>query len=180
MSDKAWGLFKDTVQVVVFAIVLTFILRSYVFETRTIPSLSMYPTLQVGDKLFVDKIVFKFNKVKHHDIVTFNPPPEALTGENVASPWIKRVIGMPGDKIQVTDGKLFVNDKAQVEPYIAEKLNYNYGPVVVPDGTIFVMGDNRNNSNDSHFWGFLPKENIQGRAFFRYWPPSRIGLIDKK
>ena len=179
MSDnKVWDFLKDTVQVVVFALILTFILRSYVFETRTIPSGSMLPTLQLGDKLFVDKIYFKFKDYQRFEILTFIPPPNAQAeGVKLGSPWIKRLIGLPGDTIQVMDGKVFLNDKPLDEPYINQKPTYTYGPVTVPNGMVFMMGDNRNNSNDSHFWSFLPMENIKGRAFYRYWPPNRVGPV---
>lgn len=177
-DNKVWEFIKDTAQVVIFALILTFILRSFVFETRTIPSGSMLPTLQIGDKLFVDKIYFKMTELKRFDIITFMPPQGAQGGDvKLGTPWIKRLIGLPGDTIQVMDGKLYLNDKPLEEPYIKQKPTYSYGPVTVPDGMVFVMGDNRNNSNDSHFWGFLPMENIKGRAFYRYWPPDRIGPI---
>lgn len=179
MSQKIWDLFKDVLQVVIFALILTFVLRSYVVEARGIPTGSMIPTLQIGDKLLVDKIYYKFTELHQGDIVVFAPPPEAQVGNNKTD-FIKRVIGLPGDKVQVTDGTVFVNDKPLTEPYINQKPNYNYGPVTVPEGSLFVMGDNRNNSFDSHAWGFLPMQNVKGRAFFRYWPPDRIGPEDKK
>ncbi len=178
MSQRVWEVIKDTVQVIFFALILTFVLRSYVVEARGIPTGSMIPTLAIGDKLLVDKIVFKFNSLHHKDIVVFAPPPEAQIG-SVKTDFIKRIIGLPGDTIQVTSGTVFVNNKPLTEPYIAQKPNYNYGPVTVPEGSVFVMGDNRNNSFDSHAWGFLPVENIKGRAFFRYWPVNRVGPIEK-
>jgi len=89
------------------------------------------------------------------------------------------VVGLPGDKVQVTDGVVFVNDQPLDEPYINQEPNYNFGPVTVPEGSLFVLGDNRNNSFDSHAWGFVPMKNIKGRAFFMYWPFDRIGLIEK-
>lgn len=179
MSQKIWDLIKDVIQVVVFALILTFVLRSYVVEARGIPTGSMIPTLQIGDKLLVDKIYYKSTELHRSDIVVFAPPPEAQVGNNKTD-FIKRVIGLPGDKIQVTTGIVFINDKPLTEPYINQKPNYNYGPVTVPEGYLFVMGDNRNNSFDSHSWGFLPVQNIKGRAFLRYWPPNRVGLVDKK
>jgi signal peptidase I len=178
MVNKFLGFFKDTVQVVVFALILTFILRSYIVEARQIPSGSMIPTLQIGDRLLVDKIMYKLNKdLNRKDIVVFAPPPEAGALGN-KNDYIKRIIGVSGDTIQVTGGQVLLNDTPITEPYINEKPNYEYGPVVVPEGAVLVMGDNRNNSFDSHAWGFLPLENIKGRAFLRFWPPNRIGKID--
>ncbi len=176
MSQKTWLFIKDTAQVLFFAVLLTVVLRSYVVEARQIPSGSMIPTLQIGDRLLVDKITYKFNELHRSDIVVFAPPPEAQVGEK-KSDYIKRIIGFPGDKIQVTNHRVLVNDKEIKEPYIAEPPEYDFGPAIVPDDSLFVMGDNRNNSFDSHAWGFLPMDNVKGRAFFRFWPPNRIGVI---
>ncbi len=168
---------RDILQVVICALVLTFILRTYIVEARIIPSGSMRLTLEIGDRLLVDKIFFKFGDLYRTEVVVFSSPPAARIGE-VKNDLIKRIIGLPGDTIQVTGGKVLVNEKPLSEPYIAQKPNYNFGPVTVPEGMVFVMGDNRNNSFDSHLWGFLPVENIKGRAFFRFWPLDRIGLIN--
>ncbi|HWI54119.1 MAG TPA: signal peptidase I [Desulfobacteria bacterium] len=177
MSQKTWILIKDTAQVLFFAVLLTVVLRSYVVEARQIPSGSMIPTLQIGDRLLVDKITYKLGELHHRDIIVFAPPPEAQVGE-IKSDYIKRIIGLPGDEIQVNNRRVFLNGKEMKEPYIAEPPEYNFGPVIVPDDSLFVMGDNRNNSFDSHAWGFLPMANIKGRAFFRFWPPNRIGIIE--
>lgn len=177
MSQNVKSFIKDTVQVLFFAILLTFVLRSYIVEARQIPSGSMIPTLQIGDRLLIDKITYKFSDLHHRDIVVFMPPPEAQLGGN-KSDYIKRIVGLPGDKIQVSGGKVYVNGKEQTEPYIAQAPAYNYGPATVPEGELFVMGDNRNNSFDSHEWGFLPMTNVKGRAFFRFWPPNRIGVVE--
>lgn len=176
-SQKAWGFLKDILQIIIFALILTFFLRTYVIEARLIPSESMLPTLEIGDRLLVDKIVFKFRELEQTDIVVFAPPPEAQRGAG-DDDLIKRIVGLPGDTVEVKEGRVFVNKKPLDEPYIAERLNYAYGPVAVPEGYLFVMGDNRNYSFDSHAWGFLPLENLKGRAFFRFWPLDRFGLID--
>jgi signal peptidase I len=88
---------------------------------------------------------------------------------------IKRIIGLPGDTIQIQSGKVFVNGKSIAEPYLQERPDYNYGPVTIPQNQYFVLGDNRNHSYDSHLWGFLLKENLIGRAAFRFYPVGRIG-----
>lgn len=177
MSQKAWIFIKDIAQVLFFAVLLTIVLRSYVVEARQIPSGSMIPTLQIGDRLLVDKFTYKLSELRHSDIVVFAPPPEAQIGEQ-NNDYIKRIIGLPGDEIEVTGNSVYINGKKIAEPYVAEPPDYNYGPVIVPEDSLFVMGDNRNNSFDSHAWGYLPMENIKGRAFFRFWPPNRIGKIE--
>ncbi len=176
--QTVWRAVKDIIQVVVWALVLTIVLRSYVVEARQIPSGSMQATLEIGDRLLVDKIVFKFSHLHCRDIVVFAPPPAARAG-GVKNDLIKRIIGLPGDTIQVSAGKVLRNGLPLAEPYLAQKPNYSFGPVTVPADSVFVMGDNRNNSFDSHIWGFLPVDNIKGRAFFRFWPLTRIGLINK-
>lgn len=172
---------KESIQIILLSLVLTFVLRSYVVEAREIPSESMIPTLQVGDRLLVDKILYRGGNLHHQDIVVFTPPPEAkaqLEESHKNDDLIKRIIGLPGDKIQIADGKVFVNDKRLEEVYLAEKPNYDFGPVIVPNDSLFVLGDNRNNSLDSHYWGFLPVNNVKGKAFVRFWPPNRLGVIN--
>ncbi|HEY9750001.1 MAG TPA: signal peptidase I, partial [Allocoleopsis sp.] len=110
------------------------------------------------------------------DIVVFDPPLQLQTqGYSKEQAFIKRVIGLPGQTVKVRQGKVYVDDQPLSEPYIAEPPAYEWGPEQVPEGQFFVMGDNRNNSNDSHIWGFLPKQNIIGRALWRFWPFSRVG-----
>lgn len=180
MSKKICSFLKESFQVVFLALVFTLILRSYVVEARVIPSPSMIPTLQVGDRLLVDKIIYKATNLNREDIVVFAPPIKAkalLDPSHKNDDLIKRIIGLPGDKIRIIDGKIEVNDQLLTETYVAEKPNYTFGPVIVPNESVFVLGDNRNNSLDSHYWGFLPINNIVGRAFFKYWPPKHIGRL---
>jgi signal peptidase I len=111
--------------------------------------------------------------------VVFNPT-KALQERNFKDAFIKRVIGLPGDTIQVKNGIVYVNGGALSENYIAQKPEYNYGPVTVPPGQYLVLGDNRNNSYDSHYWGFVPKDKFVGRAFVRFWPFDRLGMLDQQ
>jgi signal peptidase I len=112
------------------------------------------------------------------EIIVFDPPPQLQEqGYLRDQAFIKRIIGEPGQTVEVKNGKVLVNNVAIVEPYIAEPPAYTLRPVQVPENSFFVMGDNRNNSNDSHVWGFLPKEYIIGRALFRFFPFNRIGDV---
>ena len=143
----------------------------------------MTPTLQVGDRLFVDKIIYKATSLKREDIVVFAPPPEAkalLDATHKNEDLIKRIIGLPGDKVQIANGKVMINDKPLIETYLAQKPDYTFGPVIVPNDSVFVLGDNRNSSLDSHYWGFLPIKNIIWRAVFKYWPINSIGGLNDK
>ncbi|MEE3719686.1 signal peptidase I [Tumidithrix elongata RA019] len=173
-----WQKHAETIRIVAIAFVLAFLLRTFIVEPRFIPSGSMEPTLQIHDRIIVDKISYQFNQPQRGEILIFYPPASPFI-EDTSKAYIKRLIGLPGDRISIQAGKVYVNDIAIEEPYIAEPPSYNFrGSVTVPPNSYWVMGDNRNNSNDSHVWGFLPKQNIVGRAVFRFWPlDNRLGEI---
>lgn len=180
--EKKSSILKDLKNLFIW-IVIALIIRWQVIEPRWIPSGSMLPTLQIQDKILVEKLTPKItsksnlSKLKNK-IIVFNVPEqliEAGYGSDIA--LIKRVIGVPGDKVEVKEGNLYLNDIAQ-NNYISDKnINYSIGPYVVPEKSLWVMGDNRNNSMDSHIWGFLPYEKVIGKAIFRYWPLNNIGPI---
>jgi signal peptidase I len=173
-----WRAWWDNIQLLVVALILALLIRTFVAEPRFIPSDSMVPTLQVGDRLVIEKLSYHFHPPQAGDIVVFDPPPQLqLLGYAKDQAFIKRVIGTPGQTIQIANGTVYVNQQPRREPYIAEPPEYNWGPQLVPEGAVFVMGDNRNNSNDSHVWGFLPQTNIIGRAWIRFWTPERIGIL---
>lgn len=152
-------------------------IRSFVAEARYIPSGSMEPTLQINDRLIIDKISYNFRQPQRGDIVVFSPT-EALKQQNFKDAFIKRVIGLPGETVEVKGGRVYVNGQALREQYIEEEPEYSYGPVTVPEDNYLVLGDNRNNSYDSHYWGFVPRQNIIGRAIVRFWPLNRVGEVD--
>ncbi len=156
--------------------VLAFGIRTFVAEARYIPSGSMLPTLQINDRLIVDKLGYHFKKPERGDVVVFSPT-DTLAKQNFHDAFIKRVIGLPGDKVEVKGGRVFINDQALRENYIDEDPQYQYGPVTVPQDSYLVLGDNRNNSYDSHYWGFVPRDRIIGRAIVRFWPMNRLGEI---
>ena len=164
-------------------ILLALLLRWQVIEPRWIPSGSMLPTLEVKDRLLVEKISPKLNKIsqKHPrlgTIVIFDPPQILIdSGYESKQALIKRVIGVPGDKLEVKDGLLIRNDSVVDEPWVIEKINYEMKPIIVPPKSLWVLGDNRNNSLDSHLWGPLEEENLIGTASFRYWPLKKLGSI---
>ncbi len=151
-------------------------IRQFVAEARYIPSESMLPTLKVNDRLIVDKVSYYLNKPQRGDIVVFNPT-KALEDQNFHDAFIKRVIGLPGDRVAVRGGRVIVNDQPLRENYIQERPQYELETVTVPPDSYMVLGDNRNNSYDSHYWGFVPKEKIIGRAVVRFWPFDRLGGI---
>jgi signal peptidase I len=177
-KNNYWKVIWENVQIIVVAIILAFIIRTFIAEPRYIPSESMYPTLQTGDRLVVEKVSYYFNPPQAGDIIVFEPPIQLqLQGYEKAQAFIKRIIAKGGETVAVRDGKVYVNNQPLEEDYILEKPHYNLQSVQVPQGYLFVMGDNRNNSNDSHVWGFLPEKNIIGHAVFRFFPFNRIGAI---
>src|SRR5919199_171523 len=142
-GSKIWQQLRENLQSLAIALALALLIRAFVAEPRYIPSESMLPTLEVGDRLVVEKISYHFRPPAIGEIVVFDPPQQLqILGYTKDQAFIKRVIGTPGQIIQVQDGKV-----------------------------------NRNNSNDSHVWGFLPKQNIIGHACFRFWPLNRIGRV---
>jgi signal peptidase I len=174
-SDNPW---IEALKTIGLSAVLAFGIRSFVAEARYIPSGSMLPTLQINDRLIIDKLSYRFKNPVRGDIVVFSPT-ETLEKQNFHDAFIKRVIGTPGDKVEVKGGRVYVNDQPLKEKYIEEKPNYNWGPVTVPPDSYLVLGDNRNNSYDSHYWGFVPREKIIGRAIVRFWPMNRVGELDQ-
>jgi signal peptidase I len=155
---------------VAFALVFGFV-RPFVLEAFRIPSESMVPTLEVGDRVFVNKFIYRFTEPERGDIVVFES-----VGEGDDQKLIKRVVALPGDEVEVRSGTLLVNGEPQNEPYLNRQIPDDsfFGPSRLSKGEVFVMGDNRANSADSRVFGPLPIENIEGEAFMRFWPVSEI------
>lgn len=173
-----WQQVRENGLTLIIAILLALIIRIFIAEPRYIPSDSMFPTLQQGDRLVIEKVSYHFHSPQKGDIIVFQPPTQLqMQGYEKNQAFIKRAIALEGDIISVQNGVVIINDRPLQENYIAELPLYNLPPVRVPEGKIFVMGDNRNNSNDSHIWGFLPEKNIIGRAVFRFFPFSRFGSV---
>ncbi len=173
-SKSSRRFFIELIEILVIAFILSWVLRAFVIEARIVPTGSMLPTIQLNDRVIVDKLFFKyFDKIKHGDIIVFHPPPEA----NATDDYIKRVVGLAGDTVEIRDHTTYVNEQPVYEPYVANKSIHDFGPLVIPENMVFVMGDNRNNSADSREWGVLPTQNITGRTLFRYWPLDQIGAL---
>ncbi len=176
--ENLWRSQKDNILTILVAIILAVVIRSFVAESRYIPSPSMVPTLYPGDRIAVEKLSYRFRDPQPKDVVVFYPPSQLqAVGYPADQAFIKRVIAVAGQTVQVHQGRVYVDQTPLIEPYIAEPPSYEMPAVQVPTGMLFVMGDNRNNSNDSHVWGFLPKANVIGRANVRFWPLGQIGFI---
>ncbi|MEO0397048.1 MAG: signal peptidase I [Cyanobacteria bacterium P01_A01_bin.137] len=171
-------LVRSNVKLVAVAVALAVVIRLFVAEPRFIPSNSMDPTLHIGDRLLIEKLSYRFHPPHRGDIVVFEPPPQLQAiGYRPEQAFIKRIIGLPGDTLAVHQGQVYRNSQPLTETYILASPNYEMNPVTVPEEALFVMGDNRNDSNDSHIWGFLPAENVIGHATVRFWPPNNLGKV---
>lgn len=168
----------EGLQTIGLSVVLALGIRHFVAEARYIPSGSMEPTLQINDRLVIEKISYHLNPPEHGDVVVFWPPDSLTPPGKRRDAYIKRIIGLPGDVVEVRDGEVIRNGEVLTEPYIKAAPDYQWGPEKVPDAFYLVLGDNRNSSYDSHAWGFVPQENIIGKAVVRFWPPDRLGLLD--
>lgn len=176
MKAKAWEYIKELISVIVIAFILAMVLRTFVIEGRIIPTGSMLPTLQLNTRVMVCKFAYWFDEPQRGDIIVFEPPEEL----NVNEDYIKRVIAVPGETVEVTAGAVYIDGQALDEPYLNEAPAYEFGPVTVPEGSLFVLGDNRNRSSDSHAWNvWLLSDHVKGRAFWIYWPFSEMTLLER-
>ncbi|MCK8825217.1 signal peptidase I [Fuchsiella alkaliacetigena] len=169
--------FKELLETLVVAGVLAFFIITFVAQSFVVQGESMNPTLNSGERLFVDKLTYRFNDPQRGEIVVFTP--QGAPNKK----YIKRIIGIPGDEVLIKEQKVYVNGKQIKESYIDEKTLGDFGPYEVPAEHLFVLGDNRNNSADSRYTsliGFVSYESISGRAFWVYWPFSEIRFIEHK
>ena len=170
----------EYVVILVVAFVLVFgVVKPFVVEAFRVPSESMVPTLEVQDRFLANKFIYRFTAPERGDIVVFEAVEPNKEGE--FDILVKRVVGLPGDRVQVQGGTLLVNGEPQNEPYlntnVVPDINLPYGPKEVPEGTFFALGDNRGNSLDSRFYGPVPMENLKGEAFMRFWPLNRAEVL---
>ncbi|HUU49666.1 MAG TPA: signal peptidase I [Nitrospinota bacterium] len=165
MKKKTWV--RELIESIIIALILALIIRTFVIQAFKIPSGSMLPTLQIGDHILVSKFIYRFKDPQRGDIIVFKFPGDEKRD------FIKRLIGLPNEEVEVKNNQVFINNKPLHEPYAIYEEDLlskkNYGPYHLPDGHLFVMGDNRDNSLDSRAWGFLDKNKIKGKAWRIYW-----------
>lgn len=176
-KKKNWkDISKDWGQSLLYAGVVALFIRTFFFQAYRIPSGSMIPTLRIGDHLISNKVVYKLREPLRGEVIIFIYP------KNPRKTFVKRLIGLPGEKVKIYNGKIFINGKEVKNPRISCRYYYSQGPygeeeVNVPKNSFYVLGDNTTNSNDSRYWGFVPEKNLAGKAYFIYWPPWRWGII---
>lgn len=166
--------FRSWLRDIFFAAVTAILIVVFVVQPVKVEGTSMQPHLADQERIFVNKFVYHFSEISRGDIVVFWFPKDPTKS------FIKRVIGLPEERVEIRRGEVFINGSRLVEPYVRPAY-FDYssvGPLIVPGGRYFVLGDHRNSSNDSRNWGFVPKENVFGKAVFRYWPVTKLGVID--
>lgn len=157
------------------AVVVALLLRAFLFQAFYIPSESMEETLRIDDRVLVNKLSYRLHEVHRGDVVVFRRPEEDA---GQFRDLIKRVIGLSGETIEARDNTIYINGQVLIEPYLTPgEVIGDFGPVEIPDGELFVMGDNRDNSGDSRVFGTIETERIIGRAFFLFWPFDRVGSL---
>lgn len=163
---------REVIETVVLTLIIFLLIQTVIKNFRVVGS-SMEPNLHDGQYLIIDKISYRFRAPQRGDVVVFEPP------NRPEDDYVKRIIGLPGETVEVRQGQVFINGEPLEEDFVPRPGTYSYGSTLLEKDEVFVLGDNRNNSNDSHNWGPLHMDKIVGRAWVSYWPPSRWGLITR-
>ncbi|MGA1826167.1 MAG: signal peptidase I [bacterium] len=172
--QKYAKIYWEYLQAILIAIVLALLVRAFIIQAFKIPSGSMLETLQIGDHILVNKFIFHFTEPKRGDIIVFKFPGDKKKD------YIKRLIGVPGDRLEIKNQQIYINNVLLDEPLVEEYAEHkgirtdipqrdDFGPMIIPEKCYFMMGDNRDRSSDSRFWGLLKRELIEGKAFIIYW-----------
>lgn len=198
MFKRLGAFFLDIIEVIVFAVGIFFFVYLLIMRPHRIKGQSMSPNFPDKEYLLTEKVTYYLHNPKRGDVVVFSPPPESnaisqvscndlshvVNPAEVTDEYIKRVIGLPGDHVMVKEGHVYINGNLLKESYLADTLVTNAGSFLcegqeytVPEGTYFVMGDNRPNSSDSRYWGPITKKEMTGRAWVIYWPLNLIGSV---
>lgn len=175
MRKRIWRVCAEWVSIIVGALLIALVLKATVVQTFYIPSGSMLPTLEIGDRIVVSKMAFTLGEVERRDLAVFSKPPSL--GDTEINDFIKRVIGLPGEEISSRNGQVYIDGKLLPEPYLqVGEFTSDLPTTKIPDDHYFVMGDNRKNSSDSRFFGPIPSNLLVGEPFIRIWPLSRFNF----
>jgi signal peptidase I len=161
----------DGIETIVVALAMALLIRKFIIQASIVPSTSMVPTFLVGDRLFVNKFIYRFKTPQRGDIVVFRSVVDDKD-------YVKRCVGLPGETLEVRRGDIYVNGKLVILPGVNVQRDYDYmDPVKIPADSYFMMGDNRGSSSDSRYWGFVPDSHLLGKAWFTFWPLSRMQVL---
>lgn len=163
---------REVAETIVLTVIIFFLIQTVVRNFRVVGT-SMAPNLHDSQYLIVDKISYRLGEPRRGDVIVFEPPNRP--GED----YVKRVIGRPGELVEVKNGQVFINNDPLDEPYVVYPASYSMSPRRVGSDELFVLGDNRNSSSDSHNWGMLSQEKVVGKAWVSYWPPGEWGVIPR-
>lgn len=167
-----WGTaLRELAETILLTLVIFFVIR-FAVDNYRIEGYSMEPNFHDGQFLMVNKLIYMLHPPERGDVVVFHFP------GNLKKNYIKRIIGLPGEKVQISQGKVYVNDVQLDENYPLNEASYDWGPRVIDPEEFFVLGDNRPESSDSHAWGLLPAKDLIGKAWISYWPPQEWGLVN--
>jgi signal peptidase I len=164
------SMIRELLETVISAGVIAFIIITFIGQVTVVRGASMEPTLHNNERLIADKISYRFESPKRSEIIIFKPPLE------IKRNYIKSIIGIPGDKIEIIKGEIYLNDNKLEDNYVKYKSYEDVSAILVPDDSFFVLGDNRSNSSDSRYWGFVPRKNVVGKAWVVFWPLNKIRL----
>lgn len=177
--QKAKPIIKEYGESLLIAFILAMIIRAFIVQAFKIPTGSMRPTFIEGDRILVNKFIFRFKKPERGDVIVFKYP------ENEKLAFIKRLVAESGEEVEIKNGRILIDDNEVVEKRISSNFYYNRGDfgsvdqkIEVPLDSLYTLGDNSANSRDSRYWGFVPKNNLIGKAILIYWPPYRMRLIE--
>ncbi len=170
----SWPRVKGWLRDLALATIIAFFIVFFVAQPVKVEGISMEPALVDQERIFINRFVYRFGEINRGDIVVFVFP------RDKSKSFIKRVVGLPGETVEIRNGIVYVNGRALKEPYLDRSAwdRSSYPPVKVSEGYYFVLGDHRSSSHDSRSWGLVPKENIYGRAVFRYWPITKLGTLE--
>ncbi len=182
---RAGAFFLDMIETIVIALSIFLVVYLFLMQPHQVSGLSMFPNYHDKEYILTDKVSYKLGDPKRGDVVVFHAPEAANCPKGTGCDFIKRVIGLPGDTIEIRDHTFYIDGRKLPEPYIPEENILNPGPyiqtnsITLRENQYFVIGDNRPHSSDSRVWGPIGKENIIGKGFFRYWPADRMGILPK-
>jgi signal peptidase I len=179
-AKRLGAFFLDIIEVVVFAIAIFLFVYLLIMQPHKIKGASMEPNYPDGEYLLTEKVTYRFNEPSRGDVVVFEAP--STNGEE----FIKRIVGLSGENIMTKDGKIYINSKLLNEPYLSPTVFTSSGRYLkegveftIPPNKYAVLGDNRKSSSDSRSWGFVHKDEMNGRAWIVYWPPPKLGIVEK-